>query len=294
MQLEDLIKRFREKPYMIDMGKGKLSQWLNISEDDVVLAKMIVRESTSLVDKFRPYAQKQHARLRNHEDMFYDDVIVSKNVLVIGDTHIPYEKKGYLEFCKAQYDKYNCDTVVHIGDLIDSHATSFHPSIPDAYSSGDELKYSIKKLRKWYKAFPNMKVVIGNHDMRAHRLASDSKIASKWVRGYAEVLEVPNWQFEESFEINGTTYVHGTGTSGVTAAYRRMLNLGQNVVIGHLHSEASIIYHKMPNTTLWGMCVGCGVDDKSYGMNYAKNFPKKSIISCGVVLDKQPILNIME
>jgi hypothetical protein len=42
------------------------------------------------------------------------------------------------------------------------------------------------------------------------------------------------------------------------------------------------------------MCVGCGVDDKSYGMNYSKNFPKKSIISCGVVLDKQPIINIME
>jgi predicted phosphodiesterase len=243
----------------------------------------------------RPYAQKQSARVRDYEDRFYeDDVVVSKNVLVIGDTHIPYEKKGYLEFCMAQYKKYNCDTVVHIGDLIDSHATSFHPSMPDAYSAGDELKYSIKKLRKWYKAFPNMKVVIGNHDMRAYRLASDSRIASKWINGYADVLEVPNWTFEESYEINGTTYTHGTGTSGVTAAYRRMLNLGQNVVIGHLHSEASIIFHKMPNTTLWGMCVGCGVDEKSYGMNYAKNFPKKSIISCGVVLDKQPIINIMQ
>ena len=33
------------------------------------------------------------------------------------------------------------------------------------------------------------------------------------------------------------------------------------------------------------MQVGCGVDDRSYAMAYAKNFTKKYIVSCGVVLE---------
>ena len=85
--------------------------------------------------------------------------------------------------------------MVHIGDLIDSHATSRHPSLPEAYSPGHELDYSIELLKPWYKAFPNMKVVIGNHDIRANKIASENRIAPKWIRGYAEVLEVPNWDF---------------------------------------------------------------------------------------------------
>ncbi len=223
-----------------------------------------------------------------------EEVCSSNNILVIGDTHIPYEKAGYLEFCMYQYKEYNCTDVIHIGDLIDSHATSMHPSIPEAYSSGDELTYARIKLKKWYQAFPNMKVVIGNHDIRAYRLAANVNISNKWLKGFAEVLEVPTWSFEDSYEIDNTVYIHGTGTSGVTAAYRRALNLGKNVVMGHLHSDASILYHALADKTLFAMIVGSGVDENSYGMSYAKNSLKKSIISCGLVLNNQPIIKVME
>ena len=43
-------------------------------------------------------------------------------VLVIGDSHLPYEHEGYLDFLKATKRKFRCDTVVHIGDFIDHHA----------------------------------------------------------------------------------------------------------------------------------------------------------------------------
>jgi hypothetical protein len=44
------------------------------------------------------------------------------------------------------------------------------------------------------------------------------------------------------------------------------------------------------------MQVGCGIDDKSYAMAYAKYIKKKSIISCGVFLDegKLPLIIPME
>ena len=38
---------------------------------------------------------------------------------IIGDTHIPYELEGYLDFCQNVFAAYGVDTVVHIGDLID-------------------------------------------------------------------------------------------------------------------------------------------------------------------------------
>ena len=276
MDFNQVVERLISKPKYMTNGAGQLSKLFNCSKEDVYKAKKVIYGKIKLVEEPIKKMPK-----------------MSKNILIIGDTHLPYEKEGYLEFCKEQYDKFNCDTVIHIGDLIDSHATSRHPSIPDAYSAGDELEYSIKKLKEWYKVFPEVRVCIGNHDARVSRGAQDMKIASKWLKNYNEVLEVPNWEFKEYFEINDTLYVHGTGTTGMTAAYTRALNIGKNIVMGHLHSEASILHHKLPDRTIWGMIVGCGVDENSYGMNYAKNFPKKSVISCGVVLGNQPMIIAM-
>ena len=294
MTLIQVIEKFEQYPKSLTNGAGHLSKRWGCNKDIIYEARKIARNKNKIEKEYsiKPEEVKVFKAYKKFiSDL--EDYSQVKNILVIADTHIPYEKEGYLEFCKEQYDTYNCDAVVHIGDLIDSHATSYHPNIPDAYSPGDELKYTKKKLQEWYKVFPNMKVVRGNHDERPYKLAAGIGIASHWMKSFTEVLGVPNWEYEESYTINGIVYTHGTGTSGVTAAYRRALNLGQNVVMGHLHSEASIIHHKLPEKTIWGMIVGCGVDETSYGMNYAKNFPKKSVISCGIILDTQPLIKIM-
>ena len=294
-EIKRLVEEFLSRQYLLDMGKSKLSSYLKSDVENILIAKRMARDLINPIEKMKIPTQYNDINTTFVGQPKKTNVNSKpKNILVIGDTHIPYEKEGYLDFCIEQYDKWNCDTVIHIGDLIDSHATSRHPSIPDAYSAGDELSYTIRKLRSWYKAFPNMKVCIGNHDIRSYKIAAEYGIASKWMKGFAEVLEVPNWEFEESFEINGIVYTHGTGTTGQNSAHLRALNLGQSVVIGHLHSESSIIYHQIATRTIFGMVVGCGVDEKSYGMNYAKNFPRKSIMSCGIILGDQPILSIMK
>jgi len=277
MTLDQVVEKFRKHPHYIKSGAGKMSKRFKCSKETIYEARRIVRSEES----------------SNNTNNILNSKEIGKRILVIGDSHIPYEKEGYLEFCKQQYDQFNCDTVIHIGDLIDSHSTSRHPSVPEAYSPGNELLYTIHKLRDWYNTFPNMKVVIGNHDARVNRIASEAKIAAKWLKDYNQVLEVPNWEFSEYYETNELLFTHGTGTSGMGAAYKRALNVGKNVIIGHLHSESSIIYHKLPNTTIFGMIVGCGVDEHSYGMNYAKNAPKKSIISCGLILEGQPLIRVM-
>ena len=46
-------------------------------------------------------------------------------VLVIGDIHLPFERKDYLQFCKDTYKEYQCNRVVFIGDIIDNNYSSF-------------------------------------------------------------------------------------------------------------------------------------------------------------------------
>ena len=291
MTKEEVLITFKAKPYLLEMGATKVSIQLKTTIEIVKECRSIVRGNIrNTGTTYKP----MEVSFKKYTPKVYQSLDHAHNILIIGDTHLPYERIGYLDFCIEQYIKWNCDTVVHIGDLIDSHATSRHPSMPDAYSPGDELQYTINKLRPWYRAFPNMKICSGNHDQRSYKIAAENGVASKWMKGFTEVLEVPTWEFEEEFEINNILYTHGTGTSGQNAAHMRALNLGQSVVMGHLHTESSIIHHRIANNVIFGMIVGCGIDEKSYGMNYAKNFPKKSITSCGIVLGDQPILILMK
>ena len=203
-------------------------------------------------------------------------------VLVIGDIHEPFCLDGYLQHCKNVYKDFNCNKVVFIGDIIDSHYSSFHSTDPDGMSAKDELNLSIKKLRKWHKAFPKATVIIGNHDRIVARKALANGISAKWIKEYKDVLEVPTWNFKTDETIDNVLYVHGEGATAFTKAK----TLFQSVVAGHTHTKCYIEY--MNN--IFGMQVGCGVDKDSYAMAYAKNYAPPQI-ACGVVIDgKLPIL----
>ena len=212
----------------------------------------------------------------------------SVNVLCIGDLHEPFCFEGYREHCYNTYHKYNCNTVVFIGDLIDLHYSSFHTADPDGYGAGNELERAINKIKLWYDLFPVAKVCIGNHDAIVRRKAFEAGISKKWVRDFDEVLGVPNWEFREVHKIGNVIYTHGTGTSGRSAAVNKSLQFQDNTVQGHIHTESSIIWEGKN----WGMQVGCGVNRESYAMAYAKFFPKTYKLACGGILDngKQPII----
>lgn len=206
------------------------------------------------------------------------------NVLVIGDTHVPFERPGYLEFCREQQEKFNCGTVVHIGDVIDQHFSSYHESNPDGLSAGDELDISVEKLKSWNTVFPKAKVTLGNHDLLIQRQAYSAGLSQRWIKDFNEVLNLPEWEFDIEHEINGVIYTHGTGTGGDNGAFNKALNRRKSVVSGHLHTVANIKWNVSDNDRIFAMQVGCGIDDKAYAFEYARGIVKKSIISCGVVL----------
>lgn len=208
------------------------------------------------------------------------------NVLVIGDIHEPFCLEGYLDFCLEQYNRFNCNKVVFIGDVIDNHYSSFHGTDPNGYGGGYELKKAIAGLKKWHDAFPNAYVTIGNHDRIIYRKAFAAGVPKEWIVEYKDVLETPTWKFVDHIEIDDILYIHGEGGTAKTA----MRNHNKSVVQGHLHTQKYIEW----NNEYFGMQVGCGIDDSAYAFAYAK-YGKKSAIGCAVVLDngKLPINIVM-
>jgi predicted phosphodiesterase len=213
---------------------------------------------------------------------------IKSNVLVIGDLHAPFIKKGYLDHCKETKKKYKCNKVVFIGDILDNHASSYWESNPDGMSAGDELDNAIKTLKPWVKSFPNAFVCFGNHDRIIARKLMSSGLSNRWIKNFNEIIDAPGWTFGTEKVIDDVLYFHGEGAMNLRAT---ILNRRQSVVAGHFHTKAEIIYNASEKDLLFGMAVGCGIDDKSYAMEYAKFNVKKSIISCGVVLEgKTPII----
>lgn len=224
-------------------------------------------------------------------DSFKENIKISKsgkNVLVIGDLHLPFSLKGYLEHCIEAYHKYNCNEVVFIGDIIDNHASSFHESDADGHSAGYELKLAIQEVKKWYSAFPKATVIIGNHDRIIMRKAQSSGLSKMWIKDYADVLGVPDWKFVESIEIDNVLYIHGEGGVARTRARRDLCSIVQ----GHLHTQASVDWIVGKNFKIFACQTGCGIDARAYAMAYAKEFAKPAI-GCAVILEGKMAFNVM-
>ena len=144
---------------------------------------------------------------------------------------------------------------------------------------GDELELAIQRLNRYYKAFHNVEVIIGNHTRMVARKAQTGGIPKRWIKSYNEVLEVPNWEFKVSTEIDGVKYAHGEGG---TARSRAKMDM-QSTVQGHLHTQLYSEYMVGSNSRVFGMQVGCGINHEQYAFAYAKA-GKKPAIGCGVVI----------
>jgi len=201
-------------------------------------------------------------------------------VLVIGDLHEPFCLDSYLKHCKETYANYNCNKVVFIGDVIDNHYSSYHESDPDGYGAGEELNRAINRLKRWYKAFPDAHVTIGNHDRLIRRKAFTGGIPKAWIKEYSEVLETPKWIFTDRVVIDGVQYIHGESGKAIKKAKDDMMSTAQ----GHRHTELGCEYAVGVNFRVFGLSVGCGINHETYAMAYGKNF-KKPAIGCGVVLN---------
>lgn len=209
-----------------------------------------------------------------------------ENVLVIGDTHLPFEHKDYLDFCKDIQTRCKCGTVVHIGDLVDNHSISYHEHDPDGWSPSDEMKQTDEHLKPWFKAFPKLHLCRGNHDSLVDRKSKTVGLPRRAFKPYRDIWNLPKgWKDDFEFIINGVLYKHGTGMSGRYAHIMCAERSRMSSVIGHTHSSCGVEYIVSSKDCIFGMNVGCGIDRKKYAFAYGKDFPRKPVLSCGVTTD---------
>lgn len=216
---------------------------------------------------------------------------------IIGDTHIPYELDGYLEFCYDTFKAWKVDKIVHIGDLIDHHALSFHDSEPILKGANGELMDARERLKPWYEVFPKLTLIRGNHDdIPARQLKKIGMDPEVWLKSLGDVYGFPKgWKVAEEVTIDGVLYHHGYTSNGVNGFRNDCARRMQNTVSGHVHGNGGVSANASNHRLVWGLAVGCGVDNEQMAFAYGKHFLRKPIISCGVVIDgKLPIWEPMD
>jgi predicted phosphodiesterase len=217
---------------------------------------------------------------------------MNNSVLVISDLHIPYHHQDAFDFLKALKRKYKPDLVVNIGDELDHHAISMHEHNPDLMSAGDELKQSKEYVRDLEKIFPEMTLVHSNHSSLVYRRALKYGLPKDYLKSYNEFLGVGDgWKWVDDYTVTLSDGSRCFFTHGISADVLKVAaQYGMNSVQGHFHTKFSIGYFSNPDALIWGMQVGCLINQKSMAFDYAKNFKSRFIVGCGMIIDGQPKL----
>lgn len=219
-------------------------------------------------------------------------MLKNKAVLVISDTHFPYNHPDVIAFLSCLKAKYKFDRIVHIGDEIDWHAISFHDHDPDLMSPGDELKTAVARMQPLYRLFPKVDILESNHGSLVYRKARAFGIPRHVLKSYRSILEAPkgwSWHMELTIELsNGAKcyFHHGKSAQGLKLSQA----MGMSVVQGHYHEKYSIEYWGNPLGLYWSMQVGCLVDKDTLAFEYCKNNMKRPLIGCGGIIDGLPRL----
>lgn len=269
---------------------SQITDLIELNFNNTEIAKQILPDGDyEFIESLRKHIGKLRHKIKpNLEPYEFGN---PNNILIIGDLHCPFNLQSYLEFCLKQQKKFKCGKVIFIGDVIDNHYSSYHESDPDGMSAGDELDVAIKELQKYYTTFPQATVIIGNHDRLVYRKAFSGGVSKRWIKEYRDVLNVPNWEFVESLDLFNVNINHGEGGT----ARAKMKKELQSQIQGHLHSDLYVEYIVGKNFRIFGMQVGCGVNNKTYAMAYGRDY-KKPAIGCGVLLNNGtlPIVIPME
>ena len=209
---------------------------------------------------------------------------------VIGDTHCPVMLDGYVDFLRQTFRAWKVERVIHIGDLVDWAALSFHGTDPDLPAVRHEYELALGQVRSLVKAFPDVDILLGNHDVLPYRRAISMGLGGNMLRTFSEYWDLPkSWKVHQRYskiKIDGVLYAHGDqGPQGINAARNQALANFRSTVIGHLHQCGSVGWACNQDSRGFGMSVGCGVDHSELAMAYARPYRFKPFVGCGIIID---------
>jgi len=196
---------------------------------------------------------------------------------------------NYVDFLVQVKKRHKTTRTVHIGDVADFAAISFHEKNPASPSPGDEYRQALEQVTTIKRAFPRAVVMTGNHDALPRRQARAVGIPAEMILSPAQIWSTPRWDWRPrftTFDIDGVKYAHGDrGKGGQGAALKNAKEAFASWVQGHRHSQAGVNYFANGEHLIFGLSVGCGLDRDSAAMDYGMKFSAKPIVGCGVVID---------
>ena len=221
----------------------------------------------------------------------------TKSILILSDTHFPYQHLNYFEWIKKIKNHIKPTRVIHIGDVIDNASIMVErPADPNVESPIFELASAKKEIRKLEKIFPKMDILFGNHDLRIMRRAERFGIPRSMLKDLNSIYEIKsNWRWHDKLivQLPNKTNVFFTHNfkNNILASSRE---IGGSFLCGHFHTQANINYWSSPTALNFAMCVGSSINPKAASMRYQKNFIKRPIISIGAILNNsQPVIYAM-
>jgi calcineurin-like phosphoesterase family protein len=207
-------------------------------------------------------------------------------VIEIGDIHEPFGHPDYLDFIKDTKRRFRCDTVICAGDEVDNCALSRYEQNPDGMGPGEEHVAAVVAMQKWYKAFPNLLLLESNHGMRPFKKAYSAGLPAAYLKSYSEFMEAPRgWEWHRRIIVDDVLYFHGEPFSGKDAAMNAAVKNRMSSAIGHVHAFGGVQYNHNFKDEIFGLNVGCGIDDKTYPFKYAQDNATRPTLGCGVILD---------
>ena len=210
----------------------------------------------------------------------------NSRIFVISDLHLPYQHPDALAFLKKVKDIYKPTRVISIGDLFDQYSFSRYDKDPEADNSVIETKKARIAAKKLAKIFPNMDIVVGNHDIRILLKARRAGLPAEVLRTKHDIYDLPKtWVWHDpKLIIDDICFVHGR-----TKVFNKLSkSMSMNTVQGHHHSTAGVTYWASPLTLRWDCIVGCLADPDHYSQEYSKNDVNKMILGSLIIEDGQP------
>lgn len=184
-------------------------------------------------------------------------------VMILGDTHFPFEHLGAVAQAVDLIREYQPDYVVQVGDLYDMLSFSKYPRSYNIYTPSDELSLArTKAVAMWSAvraAAPAAKCIQfrGNHDDRPLKrvlgiLPAAEQFVEDGMNGMFRFEGVESLSGElDSYEIDGVLYQHGYAPFG-----RHAPENNQSTVTGHLHRGGTVFLISKPYGIFWELNAG--------------------------------------
>jgi predicted phosphodiesterase len=169
-----------------------------------------------------------------------------ERILILPDTHAPFHDERAWALAMKAGKAFRPDRVVHLGDLWDFYAISFHPKSPERKSNLEaEIASGCERLDEMAAlGASRLDITLGNHEYRWDRYLTQNAPDLYNFLKFGDVVRFRErgWHvtpYKDHLTIGKLHLTHEVGFCGKDAHRKSRQEFEGNVVIGHTHGLSS-------------------------------------------------------